>query len=390
MKFTGSTLSIVALVAGGASPALSSAGSANYLRLLNQSQDLPPVDGYQPLSHSSAIPAVQMLPSDVKNKDAVRKRIRYGPYVVPASNETTLDTMTTMEKGSLQFLKKVDPVCLDCVVLRGHTAVEYEDGTHANVDTGIYLHHAVMLNFAKKERMINCAGFGNMLNPKGPGLFIGGASEGAASVEGGNMYSTPDGSFKSGYHVAPTDTFGMWGEIMNYAPVRKTVYLVTDADYIPSRPADYLDTHTMPFTATSCATGPFVKPPSKQYSLKSKAWQIPSTGYIVNMKGHMHDGGDSVQVSLNYKMVCNSLASYGSSKEYQTNETLSDGTKWATLSDMSMCADPIAVTKGDNITIVANYDTNKHPMRMSTSKQEEAVMGIAVFQMAFPAGFVIP
>ena len=57
----------------------------------------------------------------------------------------------------------------------------------------------------------------------------------------------------------------------------------------------------------------------------------------------MHDGGVGIKMTLNGKVVCHSLATYGGSEATLVN----DGKKWETLSSMSECGDAIPVKKGD-------------------------------------------
>jgi hypothetical protein len=38
-----------------------------------------------------------------------------------------------------------------------------------------------------------------------------------------------------------------------------------------------------------------------------------------------------------------------------------DSRVWETISSISECTEPIKVSKGDNVTLQANYDLEKHP-----------------------------
>jgi hypothetical protein len=64
------------------------------------------------------------------------------------------------------------------------------------------------------------------------------------------------------------------------------------------------------------------------------------------MRGHMHDGGDKMILSVNNNTVCESLP------EYKGDE----------LWGMSACGGPVDVKKGDWITLTSVYDVTKHPL----------------------------
>jgi hypothetical protein len=61
---------------------------------------------------------------------------------------------------------------------------------------------------------------------------------------------------------------------------------------------------------------------------------------------------------VNDKPVCTSKATYGGSgSALQVN-----GKEWQTITTMSECSKPIAVKKGDILTVSATYDTKNHPL----------------------------
>ena len=74
--------------------------------------------------------------------------------------------------------------------------------------------------------------------------------------------------------------------------------------------------------------------------------------------GHLHDGGEKMQLFLNGRLVCNSTATYGG--KGGTSKT--NGTEWQTISSMSDCQNALTVRKGDNINMKSFYNTLKHPL----------------------------
>jgi hypothetical protein len=81
-----------------------------------------------------------------------------------------------------------------------------------------------------------------------------------------------------------------------------------------------------------------------------------------------------VAMRVNDKLVCQSNATYGGAG----SSTIVNGKEWQTITQMSTCAGPIPVKKGDNVIIAAGYDTEKHPLRESNGEEQEN-MGIMTF-----------
>ncbi len=73
--------------------------------------------------------------------------IRYGPFNVPAHNATS----TGMEEFQIE---DASMPCRNCLITYMKPELIYEDGSIAIANTGLWLHHLVMLNMAKQ--MVNC------------------------------------------------------------------------------------------------------------------------------------------------------------------------------------------------------------------------------------------
>jgi hypothetical protein len=48
------------------------------------------------------------------------------------------------------------------------------------------------------------------------------------------LYTTPDGSFKSGYYIKDNN-FAMQAEMINYLPTEQKVYVQTDLEWVPGK-----------------------------------------------------------------------------------------------------------------------------------------------------------
>lgn len=76
---------------------------------------------------------------------------------------------------------------------------------------------------------------------------------------------------------------------------------------------------------------------------------------------------------INNKYVCSSKAVYGGKTGTLTDK---EGKSWATISEMTSCPGPIPVKEGDYMTMVAEYDLKKHPLRKTATGGMAETMGM--------------
>jgi hypothetical protein len=81
----------------------------------------------------------------VKADNAKTIKIRHGPYKVPNMNSKNL----LGEEGSLWNYGDVDVFkpCAKCTIVGINAGLEYLDGSNANIDTGMWLHHVRQSHF---------------------------------------------------------------------------------------------------------------------------------------------------------------------------------------------------------------------------------------------------
>jgi hypothetical protein len=79
---------------------------------------------------------------------------------------------------------------------------------------------------------------------------------------------------------------------------------------------------------------------------------------MILLVGHLHDGGNDIQLTINGKEICDSKAIYGG-KGFEGKSA--DGKAWNTINHMDLCPTTIPLKRGDELVIQANYDTEKHP-----------------------------
>lgn len=92
-------------------------------------------------------------------------------------------------------------------------------------------------------------------------------------------------------------------------------------------------------------------------------------------RGHLHDGGDHIVLKVNDKVVCDSKAIYskdtrgpGASGHSHGRRSAESPTRpaeenWEVITEMTQCTEPVAVRKGDNLSMTSFYDGVKHPPR---------------------------
>jgi hypothetical protein len=226
--------------------------------------------------------------------DAIRKKLRFGPYKIASSDVCSLhpsrsswtlkltcdqvknfESVALAEPGMTTDFRKGTVPCADCYILSMTGDLEFANGTVANVNHGCYMHHSVLFNTGKGQQMIGCP---NILAPvPDPFWFV--------SNERTTTYFTgADGNFKSGYYIAPNDTFLFYTELMNLDRFEREVYPTIVFEYLPGTPPGFLKTRTAILDINGCSASGFSPPKDKKvFSLTSQPWTIPWDGTIVDI-----------------------------------------------------------------------------------------------------------
>jgi hypothetical protein len=265
------------------------------------------------------------------------------------------------DPNSNSFLFGLQGLPQDTYVLRTNSTLQYEDGTLATIANDVFNHHVQIFDIGKiTDQLFQCG----KIDPgkprsgfKMPGSYFGGsASDGAPSI-----FTTPDGTFSSGYYLNKQSKVIMTAELVNYAKEAKSVYAVTEIDYLAGNTPGMMDTSVGIMSVNQCDSvpNPFLRPPpgKKVFDMKSKDITILQDGYILQRRGHMHDGGTGMVLKINDKVVCDSKAEYGASGTFKGD----GGAEVQALSGMKECIEPVAVKRGDRLTIEAYFDLDQHP-----------------------------
>jgi hypothetical protein len=155
--------------------------------------------------------------------------------------------------------------------------MEYANGTEASAETGVYNHHSIYMNNIGKSQMLVCKSGTAFKMPAGPKLLGGAAIDGSASV-----YTTPDGSFKSGNYIQKDATITMMSELVNYRTEPQEVYVTTEVEAMIGPRSDYFDAVTLPLSAVPCVEAQFIL--SKPVEVHaSPDYIVPEDSTIINM-----------------------------------------------------------------------------------------------------------
>jgi hypothetical protein len=286
--------------------------------------------------------------------------VTYGPYNIPA---TTPTEMGMIHNGIAVAVAKP---CTDCFVTGIQARLTNPDGTTANVDTGLWLHHMVLGNFNKVDTTCPNTGPGRLGE-----RFWASGNERA-------RFAAPPGY---GYPVGASDMWNMIYELMNMNAVVKTVSIEVTYNWVPATTPGMKPLTPVWLDIDQCGDSE-VPAGTGQYHF-DYTWQpVTVPGKVLLTYGHLHDGGTNLQLLHNGVQVCDSVAGYGGpgyvdgGMDHGTDHDMDHGGGTAHLSSMSACwglpVAPVAtLAAGDSLSIRANYDANAHPQM-----GHEEVMGI--------------
>jgi hypothetical protein len=272
-----------------------------------------------------------------------------------------------MDPAGLQINQPINGFCSNCTVSWGKAMLYSADGKRATVNEDVYEHHVVITELGKVRGgglpFYFCKGQAGLLGKLPASGFIVSGND-----EAKNIFTPKNGTqfFKSGYKIGSRSFQFLQAELINYKHTAQQVYVVLEYEYKqhktdPKRDravAGIADTAVSLFSVTGCQPPDYQPDPTKsQYESRIDPLPIPTDGWILNSKGHLHDGGDHIELLLNGKVICNSHAVYGKRKVQE------NGQAWEIITEMTQCPMPVRVKKGDLLSMKSYYDVVKHPAR---------------------------
>jgi hypothetical protein len=289
----------------------------------------------------------KILLTDKPNDPAGKHvKLRYGPFHIPPG--VMFQALPEIAGGV-----KIHKPCDECFLGAFQGGLEYEDGSEANVDTGMYMHHFVVVNEVKPDWLC--------------GLRVGGMTRPQWIYNSGNERPPVrlNTKYKFGMRVDKKDRFSALTEIMNMSNETKTVYTTTIYEVIPINTPGYQEATHLRMDVWMCG-GSDVPGKTGAYQYHSPNWTSPYSGVILHNDGHGHDGTTEVNLYINGKVFCNSIQYYGLRPGWVNNKGHGkDMGGMRYISDAITCEDTGRVEKGDVLMTEAFYNDTMYPQMRS-------------------------
>ena len=259
--------------------------------------------------------------------------------------------------------------CSDCYVTRAVPRLLYTDGTEANLDSGLMLHHFAQFNSGAVD--VRCG--------TAPSQLLG-----EIWFNGGNERTQGWSPAGTGYRVRPTDVWSQLFEVMNMNTTEKQVVFEMTYHWVPATtPGMHALKPVWIDVTDTCANSEF--PAGTGAYSRRNTWTVTVPGRIMGMASHLHDGGTHTVLRnlTTGAVLCDSKAHYGG-PGYESGDGHHGVT--AHLSGVDQCAarskaEPVAVIRrGDVLEIEAFYDAEAHPHEAG-----EPMMGV-FFLFVLPEG----
>jgi hypothetical protein len=164
-------------------------------------------------------------------------------------------------------------------------------------------------------------------------------------------------------------------ELMNTNKEEQTAVLTIIYEYIPYLPEEFSVATPIWLDVGGCRSEIPVPSDQKSFEIAGPAWNSSINGRVVTVVSHLHDGGVNLHVQRDEKEVCVSNAEYenaSSSEDHKHGEGMSHITR------MSGCNDIGRMSIGEEWTVRAQYDLEKHQPMLDDDGKPEPVMGISV------------
>jgi hypothetical protein len=192
-------------------------------------------------------------------------KVRYGPFTLPPNS---IFSALPEQAGGV----KIHKPCEQCYLGAFQGGLEYEDGTDANVNTGPYLHHLVLINNNKPDWVCGLR-TGSMYRPQ----YIYNSGNERPPVRLNTQH-------KFGMRVDSEDTFSAAAELMNMSNETKIVYATTIYEVIPINTPGYREATHIRMDVWMCG-GSDVPAKNGSYTYTSPTWKSPYAGVMLHNDG---------------------------------------------------------------------------------------------------------
>jgi hypothetical protein len=251
--------------------------------------------------------------------------VRYGPIVVPP---TVGD-----QPGEFNAVVPAMPMpCTNCFLTGTKVDLVFDDGTSANLDHGLMLHHMVAFNSGRPDA--TC----------GPDTPIGSLGERFFAAGNERTGGTLPQGF--GYHYGADRVAGAV-DIMNHSTEPQVVFVRTQVNWEPDSTPNMQPVRPVWLDENNCKDSAY--PVTAGPSDRVWRWTSTITGRVVLAAGHVHNGGRKIDFAneTTGQHLCTSYAGYGTKPAYE-----------GSIESMTTCAwDRLGtVRKGEVLSIDTFYD----------------------------------
>jgi hypothetical protein len=234
--------------------------------------------------------------------------LRYGPFVV-----TPAGAGGDADHANIAVPSLAKP-CSNCFLLEFRPELVYADGTPANLDTGMMLHHAVLFSAGRQDP--TCGPEQPFPGKLGQRFFASGNERTPGLFPPGFGYYADAGNWSGIFHV------------MNHSAGPKSVFFQLRVRWSPGAAGGVRPLTPIWLDMNNCRTSEYAVPAGPSSS--HWTWTSNLTGRIVATAGHVHDGG--VRTTLTNQTtrqhLCTSWAGWGQKSAFQGSIESMSGCTW--------------------------------------------------------------
>jgi hypothetical protein len=192
-------------------------------------------------------------------------------------------------------------LCSNCYLTGVRVDLVYQDGSPANLDSGVMLHHLVVFNSGQPDA--TCPP-NTPLGSFGQRFFASGNERTGGALPPG-----------FGYHLG-TDPVRTIIDLMNHSSEPKVVSIKATVTHVPDSTPDMAPVTPVWLDENNCGTSEYAVPAGPSHQVWR--WTSTITGRVVAAGGHVHDGGIKTVLSneTTGQHLCTSYAGYGRNPAY--------------------------------------------------------------------------
>ncbi|KAF2117369.1 hypothetical protein BDV96DRAFT_644793 [Lophiotrema nucula] len=253
-----------------------------------------------------------------------------------------------------QIIYNIRKPCTDCYIVAMHALLQDESGVEIFTDSGILLHHIIFFNRGRPD----------LVCPRMAGeRFYGGGNE--------RWTRRWNSGGPWGYKIDEGDEWDIVVELMSDADVDTTVQIVVRYEIVSATSTagrDYRGVTAAWLDLTGCGNADVdVKSTSEAFEYRTPDWISPIEGEIVDVAGHMHDGGLYMTGYRNGHAICTSAQIYDNQVSEQH------------IVAAGVCKEAGKVRKGDVLWADAMYDPHEHKLWMHEGEPDPVMGSMGVY-----------